>query len=480
MTRRQQNLNPQNLPVRAADFIRLVIKKMRYWRKVRADVMAELTAHFEDGLKDCKTDDEKEQRAEKLISEFGDVKLLGVLLRRAKKRCRPLWRTVVARTFQTAGVLILCFILYVAWFLTGKPAITTDYLAQLNHLTRPVADESLNAAPLYHKAAELLEKSWDDIAGLESKKPYELTPEEKELLENNIPKLLGKKYNEVTPKQKLRIGKWLADNKEILDLVLAGTQKPYCWQTYANKQNTSEMMAVLLPNLSQFRQLARALCWRVRLRAEQGRYGDAFSDIKSCYRLGQHLKGDKTLIEQLVGIAVEGLAVQTLRDILSEHEVDSAILATLQNGFEQMVAREDFVVSFKSEKLFMYDEIQRSFTDGLGGGHIIPRHIAELLPELQIVAGLSASIGGPSSAAKKPKPGWLSERISDIKDVVDDVIDGAMRIFRGAKKGGYILFFHPNKRETREMADRYYAFCEKMIHKTPAQIRADDLDFEKQ
>ena len=78
-----------NLPVAAVDFIRLVIKKMRYRRKVRRDVQAELTAHFEDELKDCKTDEQREQKARQLIAGFGDVKLLAILLRRAKKRCRP-------------------------------------------------------------------------------------------------------------------------------------------------------------------------------------------------------------------------------------------------------------------------------------------------------------------------------------------------------------------------------------------------------
>ena len=73
---------------------------------------AELAAHFEDELKGCATDKEREQKARQLISEFGDAKLLAVLLRRAKKRCRPVWRTVVARTFQTIGVLILFFALY--------------------------------------------------------------------------------------------------------------------------------------------------------------------------------------------------------------------------------------------------------------------------------------------------------------------------------------------------------------------------------
>jgi len=125
------------LPACAAEFIKLVIRKMRYRRKVRQDVQAELAVHFVDELKDCKTDAEKEQKAQKLIAEFGDVKLLAVLMRRAKKRCRPLWRTIIARTFQTAGVIIVCFIFYTIWFLSGKPAISIDYLAVLNQMVQP-------------------------------------------------------------------------------------------------------------------------------------------------------------------------------------------------------------------------------------------------------------------------------------------------------------------------------------------------------
>jgi len=143
------------LPARATDFIKLIVNKMRYRRKVQRDVLVELAAHFEDELKDCASDQEKEQKTQKLIAEFGDVKLLAVLLRRAKKRCRPLWRTVVARTFQAIGILILCFIIYTVWFLTGKPAISVDYLALLNQISRSQVRDEDNAWPYYEKAINL-------------------------------------------------------------------------------------------------------------------------------------------------------------------------------------------------------------------------------------------------------------------------------------------------------------------------------------
>ncbi len=105
----------EHLPACAVEFVRQLLKKMRYRRTVRDDVQAELSAHFEDELRDCKTNTEKEQKAKQVLTEFGDLKMLAILMRRAKKRCRPLWRTAVARAFQAAGVLILCLIFYPAF-----------------------------------------------------------------------------------------------------------------------------------------------------------------------------------------------------------------------------------------------------------------------------------------------------------------------------------------------------------------------------
>jgi len=128
---------------------------MRYRRKVRMDVEAELKAHFEDELKDCKSGEEKEQKARKLLSDFGDLKLLAILLRRAKKRCRPLWRTVIARTFQAIGVLIVCFIFYAIWFSFGEPTIRVDYVQLLIRMNQPQVRNQDNAWPHYEKAIEL-------------------------------------------------------------------------------------------------------------------------------------------------------------------------------------------------------------------------------------------------------------------------------------------------------------------------------------
>lgn len=471
----------RRLPDSAAAFIKQVIKKMRYRKKVRSEVMAELAAHFEDELKDCKTDEQKKQIAQQLITDFGDVKLLAVLLRRAQKRCRPLWRTIVARTFQAIGVLILCFILYVVWFLTGKPVITNNYVAELNNMVCPVADESLNAAPLYLKAVDLYEELSDDFllffaqnqkaivdkeftrfADLASKIDRVLSNRERRNFQEErkdvqdevygaLSRFLGKKYNELTVEQRNIAKRWVQEHNDALELIIEGSQRPYYWRTYeSNDESPGEMMGVLMPNLSDFRRLAFSLRLRIWLNAEQGRFKDAFDDAKSCYRFGQHFKkGDKILIEQLVGIGIEALSVQTIRDIVGGYEIDSTILADLQDSFEQIVAGEDFVPSLEVERLFIYDEIQRCFTEGrFGGSHLYLSRISTLADGSQ--------------------------------NGLDEILVGAIFSPQQWPRAANVLFAHPGKEQTREMADRYYNYWDKLYHKTPGQIRAEGIDAEKE
>jgi hypothetical protein len=442
----QAETKTDELPACAAEYIKLIIKKMHYRQSVREDVKAELKAHFEDELKGYTTQKEREQKARQLITDFGDAKLLAILLHRAKKRCRPLWQTVVVRTFQVIVALIVCFVIYVVWFFTGRPVITTNYLAELNRIVQPATDENQNAAPLYLKAAGMLKELPRDVSSVLSKRHNEITPEEKNLIEG-----------------------WIADNTAALELVVEGAKRPHYWQEYANKEGTDQMLAVLMPRLSEYRTLAFALRWRAQLHAQQGRYESAFDDLKACYCFGRHLKGSPFLVEQLVGFAIENRATDMVCEILNVYQVDLATLTKLQQDFEKMITGEEFTLNLAGERLFVFDEIQRSFTGGLSGGHIIPKRVAEFFPDVQIIGGGGAGAVYP----EKQKTDWLSEFISDIGDVFSQA-------GKKAKKGGYILFFHPDKRQTYKATQQLYDYWDVLKLKTPGQVRAEGIVVEEE
>ncbi len=451
----QAETKTDELPACAAEYIKLIIKKMRYRRNVRLEVAAELSAHFEDELKGCATDKEREQKARQLITDFGDAKLLAILLRRAKKRCRLLWQTVVVRTFQVIVALIVCFVIYVVWFFTGRPVITTNYLAELNRVVQPATDENQNAAPLYLKAVGMLKE-----------------------LPRDVSSVLSKRYNEITPEEKNLIEGWIADNTAALKMVVEGAKRPHYWQEYANKQGTDRMLGVLMPHLLEYRTLAFALRWRAQLHAQQGQYESAFDDLKACYCFGRHLKNTHFLVEQLVGFAIENRATDTVCEILNVYQVDLATLTKLQQDFEKMITGEEFTLNLAGERLLVFDEIQRSFTGGLSGGHIIPKRVSELFPDVQVISGLSGGNEG-TSFAKKQEPNWLSRIISGVWYEICEIGGFICEAGSFVKKEGYILFFHPDKRQTYKATQQLYDYWDVLKFKTPGHVRAEGIAIEE-
>ena len=409
----------ENLPRSAVEYINLVIKNMRYRKKARDEVREELIDHFELYLKDCATNEEKEQKAQQLISEFGDPKLLAALMRRAKKRCRPLWRTVVARTFQALAAMIILLVLYIAWFFTGKPVITTNYIAQLNNIVRPSADDSLNAFPLYNKAFKTLVD----------------TNDAKELLRMN--------FYDANDEQIKLISQWLAKNEEPLALVTKGSKLPYCWQRYQSNDPEQSMLTVLMPDLASSRNIARALCWRAWLNAQSNDFNSVFQDIETCYRLGRHYKGEKTLlVEQLVGMAIKGLALRTSRLMLDTYKIESSTLAGFQQRLQALIDGDNFKPDFNLEKLLMYDEIQRSFTESrFGPSHIYPKRM----------------IGFYESSNENPKHDPIVDMILVLKYSPD-------------------VLFSPTKAETIASTDAFYKRFGEISSKTPARLKAEGID----
>lgn len=345
----------QNLPPCAAEYIKLVIKKMRYRKKVRLDVQAELAAHFEDELRDCTTDEEKERRARRIIEEFGDAKLLGVLLRRAKKRCRPLWRTIVARTFQTIGVLILFFAIYTGWFLTGKPAVSVDYLTLFNQMNKPQVQGEDNAWPHYEKAIALFAEP------------------DTELNKDTISKRTG--FGDLNDEEQQKIRKWVELNESAWQEFVTASSKSYCYREYQYdpKDQEKSLFSVLLPHLAAIKNLARVGIWRARMQIDANQPQRAIENCLVIARAGSHWQGKATLIEQLVGIAVSSLGCEEMLSIVGTKELSPVNLKQFQQQLLQIYPQGYPLMNMEGERLLFTDTIQHVFTEGgPGGGHIVP------------------------------------------------------------------------------------------------------------
>jgi len=238
----------------------------------------------------------------------------------------------------------------------GAPKI--DYVAELNKLGIAGRPENDNAAPYYQKAAGLYVEQPEELKKLDRQAwPADLSAREQALLK-----------------------KWVQSNAEALSQLELGTKKAYYWAERSSPDRT--MMHFKLPDLAKFRQLCFAITWRAKLAAAEGQIDKATADIVTCYRLGLHMRGPKTLVEQLVAIALRAVAIQTAFMTLDKTRIDKASLEALQSQIEQLSTSESYIPDMRSEKFALLDIIQRIFTDdGKGDGRINMESVKQILSQ---------------------------------------------------------------------------------------------------
>jgi len=165
-----------------------------------------------------------------------------------------------------------------------------------------------------------------------------------------------------------RLAAWLEQNRTSLDLIRrASVMDEYDMPFF--RGDTDAIIAILLPNLSDTRQLAKTLSVEASHLMSQGDADAALECCLTTQRMAYQVGNGKTIIEGLVGNAVGGLAQQGMMRITESGEVSAEILkATIAEmedlssffpSFERMVRAEmQWAESFIDDAI----EIPGSFT----------------------------------------------------------------------------------------------------------------------
>jgi len=351
----------ESLPQCAADYIGLVIKKMGYRKKARMEVAEELADHFEQALKECLDDSAKEKRALELIKEFGEAKLLAVLMRRAKKRSRPLWQKVLVRSSAAIGIFALYLFICYARLNIGSPTIKVNYAQWLTDQVKQGRDESLNARAEIEKATEAISQ-YDDVNVLFTSPKWTV---------------------DMNEAQKSAIEKFLKSKNESLETFCKALNKPDYWVDYnTGVEIITEVNSVLILNPeftkrrwkyhNLYKTAARAMSYRICYRAYSGDVNGAVDDSISLFRFAYLLEGRGLLIEQILATAIEGLARSTTINMMAKTKLSGQQLKRLQDELQTMFGSEKQPIDFNSEKAISYAIIQQGFTDdGRGGGKML-------------------------------------------------------------------------------------------------------------
>jgi len=354
----------RELSADVTDYVRRLVRMIGYRRKVRREVQRELLGHFADALCDCLSPEEAQAKAEQLMAEFGDLQLLAMLCRRAKKRCRPLWLKAIGGGRMAIFLVVATLSSYTAWFVSGKPVITYEYIIKLNKISRPKVPVIDNAWLLYEKAMSLAVDPNDELKEMPAFK--------------NTRAFDFRGLGTLREGERKAIIEWVALNEAAWAEFERGSRKPHHYRIYGARGNISDPSQFLLDltggrGLMGLRMLSRGGIWRARLAAEEGHIAEALDDCLVVARVGGHWQGSAVLIEQLVGVAISGFAHHEIVRIVQCHDLSEATLRELQAQLTEIYPAGYPLIKFDGERLVVLDAVQRSFTKGgPGGGHLIP------------------------------------------------------------------------------------------------------------
>ncbi len=363
-----------DLPPDVAALVRHVVKRTRLSRLERADVTDELIAHFRDGH-------DAGAGYDGLLDSFGDPATAARLIRRAKRRNRSwAWKSLVwAR--RAFGVLVLVYALVAVRFFWGHPEPSVDYVAAINTPARAVpADE--RAWPIYREA-------WIDWGFVE----LEIEP------------ILNEAYDPVEPSDPEwdAAGAWLDEHRDLIETFRQGAAKPglgfitaFGWD-YDERDVLAlygpdheqppepdrassgrvkwlvehSVIGVLLENLGPMRKMARIVAADLDHAAEAGEAERVLADLAALRGFAWQAAEAPLLINGLVGISIVSMHHERVDSLLTDYPdlLSDGQLRTLAHGIAALSPRD--LLHFDGERAFMYDTIQRIYTDdGDGDGRM--------------------------------------------------------------------------------------------------------------
>src|SRR5262249_30495273 len=112
-------------------------------------------------------------------------------------------------------------------------------------------------------------------------------------------------------KERPDLAAWLKANEKPLAVVVEATRRTHYYSPLVprrTEKGPAPLLGALMPGVQVCRELAAALAARALLRVGEGALDDAWQDLLACHRLGRLVARGGTIIEALVGHAIDAVA----------------------------------------------------------------------------------------------------------------------------------------------------------------------------
>jgi hypothetical protein len=138
-----------------------------------------------------------------------------------------------------------------------------------------------------------------------------------------------------TAKQYPQVAAYFKANARPLAVVVEGTKRSHYFMPMVPRDDEG-LIGVLIPSVQKCRGFASALSARAMLHLGEGRYEDAWQDLLACHRLGRLVSHGATLIELLVGVAVDAIAARGDLVYLERARLNAQQIKDRLRGLQQL------------------------------------------------------------------------------------------------------------------------------------------------
>lgn len=370
-------IDASDVPQALRDFVRTLVKRTRLWRREKAEVARELIAHFDDAM-------ERGVTADEALSGFGDSRQAATLIRRAKRRNRPLIWQAWHRTLQAVGLAFLMgIVLYgmlIIRYYAGEPLVARNYTAELNSEILALPQDECGW-PLYREALLALEA------------PVPVGPDGRSILSpaddgwETMVEYLQRHQGA------LELARLAASKPHLGIPLVPGEREPKGHWAFAASADSPWSSVNVAANESpvgwgrtlgvgELRPLARMLLADARLAMIEGDSARARADLFALIDLAQQCRESPLFIGDLYSFNVLHLASDVLAQSLihSPEYFNDEQLTGLAHRLAAYSGGGSIHVRFGMQRTYFEDLIQRLYTDdGKGDGRLTSEGIALLL-----------------------------------------------------------------------------------------------------
>jgi hypothetical protein len=152
---------------------------------------------------------------------------------------------------------------------------------------------------------------------------------------------------------------WVTRNEKPLSLLIEASQRPRWWSPSPSllDGNWAGGVALLLPDIQVTRDVARAFNLRAMWHVGEGRFPEAWSDLKANFRLARVTGEGPTLIGQIVAVAIDGITLHQTIALLQQEELDTAFARQVLRDLQAMEKPCDIVRSIDEHERILFADM---------------------------------------------------------------------------------------------------------------------------